>query len=169
MNIRPRTLSLVSTTLVLLVLCWPADIRAKPFEQGSFSVSLRVATGGFGSDRYYVIGASTGFFVVDGLELGLTFEQWFGAEPDISKLSPHVRYVFHFVPTVHPYLGAFYRHWFIGSNIDDVDTLGARLGFLILAGSNFVVGGGVVYEHIVSECQDDCWDIYPELIVSLMF
>jgi len=142
-----------------------------PFDRGKFSLG-----GGAGSQtnlgyRYFVIGLGVGYFVLDGLEVGLSGLYQFGDGPSISQLSPSLRYVAQPLvghsPVV-PYAGVFYRHWFIGSEIEDVDTLGGRAGLLYVAG-NLVLGLGVVVERTISSCEEDCVAVYPDFTISLAF
>lgn len=140
-----------------------------PFAEGSLRLSIIAgAGGGFGND-YLVLGAGLGSYVLDGLEVGAEYEQWFLADPMIGKLSPQARYVLWFVPVLKPYVGTFYRHWFISDGFDDVDTVGARAGAFYVSGGGSYFGLGVVYEKIL-DCQgsgDDCSDVYPELVLAI--
>ncbi len=71
------------------------------------------------------------------------------------------------VPYIHPYLGIFYRHWFV-IDLDDADSIGARGGISLLTGGMVFIGGGVVYEYFLG-CEGDCDDIYPEFFFGLSF
>jgi hypothetical protein len=139
-----------------------------PYDQGRIRVSLNGGTSGTSNNRYFVLGAGLGYFVLDGMELGLAVESWLGGDPTITKLSPQARYIFHMIPYVNPYFGGFYRHWFV-AGFDDVDTLGGRAGLALITGPHAFAGAGVVHEVIVSECADDCTETYPEFFVSLAF
>ncbi|MBS1124629.1 MAG: hypothetical protein H6Q90_6857, partial [Deltaproteobacteria bacterium] len=114
-------------------------------------------------------GLGVGYFVLDGLEVGLGALHQFGDGPSISQLSPSLRYVAQPLvgrsPLI-PYTGVFYRHWFIGSALADVDTVGARAGLLYVSGQ-FVLGLGVVVERTVSTCDADCVQVYPDFTISL--
>lgn len=158
---------IVALSLCLCVALPPAS--AGPFDQGRIRVSLSGGSGGGFGNRYFVIGAGVGVFVLDGLEVGVDSDHWFGEDPAISKLSTQVRYVVVAVPVVSPYIGVLYKHWFIGSDFDDVDTVGGRLGFFYVADEHFFVGGGVVHEIIVSDCEEDCSETYPEIVFSVTF
>jgi hypothetical protein len=70
----------------------PALARRTPFDAGSITVSFgsSLFVGGT-SDRYLVMGAGLGYYVIDGLELGLDFEHWFGADPEVTRISPEPR------------------------------------------------------------------------------
>jgi hypothetical protein len=148
----------------------PPPRTPTPFDRGKFSLG-----GGAGRQSnlgfdYFVIGLGVGYYVLDGVEVGLAGLYQFGDGPSISQLSPSLRYVAQPLvgrsPLI-PYGGVFYRHWFIGSDIDDVDTLGGRVGLLYVSG--FVIGLGIVYEHTVSECVEDCGQFYPDFTISLSF
>ena len=148
----------------------PPPRRPTPFDRGKFSLG-----GGAGRQSnlgfdYFVIGLGVGYYVLDGVEVGLAGLYQFGDGPSISQLSPSLRYVAQPLvgksPLI-PYAGVFYRHWFIGSDIDDVDTLGGRVGLLYVTG--FVIGLGVVYERTISECVEDCGQFYPDFTISLSF
>jgi len=117
---------------------------------------------------YFTLKLGAGVFLLDGLELGADVEQWLGSGPLVTKLSPQLRYVFWFVPVLTPYLGTFYRHWFITEGIDDLDSAGGRGGVFLSRGM-FVFGGGAVVEHAFNGCEGDCLFIYPELILSFSF
>lgn len=146
--------------------------RPTPFDQGHFGLSLTGgSTNNFG-ERYTFIGGGVGYYVLDGLQVGLSFIEEFGDGPNLFKLSPNVQYVAQ--PLVYkwplvPYVGAFFNHWFVGDNIDDVNTVGGRLGLLYVGQSRLVIGGGVAVERVVSECDTDCTDVYPDFVIALSF
>ena len=144
-------------------------MEAGPFEQGRVRVALGGGSGGSFGNRYFVISYGVGYFVLDGWEIGIDAEHWFGEDPSLHKLSEQTRYVFHMVPMFKPYIGAFHKHWFIGDDIDDIDTIGGRLGGFFVVGGHFFLGGGVVHEIIVSDCDMDCSETYPEFVFSATF
>ena len=154
---------------VLLSTLAAAPALAEPFEEGSVRGSLIVGSGGAFNHRYFVAGAGLGYYVLDGLEVGLQAEVWFGNDPTITQVSPQTRYVFFFVPVLKPYVGAFYNHWFVGGGFDDVDTGGGRAGVFYVTGGGSYFGAGVVHEVILSECSGDCSDTYPEVALSFSF
>lgn len=181
MNARP----LLATALALLLLlaappgtaraqsAAPATEEEEGPDPGPFAQWRVRLSGGAGIvsnfDRTYLaLDLGGGVFLLDGLELGLDVQQWLGSGPLVTKLSPQLRYVFWFVPVITPYLGAFYRHWFITDDIDDIDTVGGRLG-VFLARGMVVFGGGAVLEHAFNGCDEDCLFVYPELVLSFSF
>ncbi len=142
-----------------------------PFDRGKFGLS-----GGGGSQttfgyRKFVIGVGVGYFVLDGVEIGLSGLHQFGDGPSVSELSPSLRYIAQPLvgrsPLI-PYIGVFYRHWFIGSAYDDVDTVGARAGALFLSG-RIIIGLGAVVEQTVSTCSTECIAVYPDFTIGFSF
>lgn len=140
-----------------------------PFEAGRFRISIGGTAGSSFGDSYFVIFAGVGYFVWDGLELGADSEFWLGGDPFFSKLSLQSRYVFFQLPVIHPYVGGFYRHWFIGDDLDDLDSVGGRVGAFYALSPNVFAGGGVVFERLLSGCEEDCLTILPEFGISATF
>jgi hypothetical protein len=141
-----------------------------PWDRGRISLSITLASEDAFDESYFLVGAGVGYFVLTGLEVGLDGVHWFGGDPGISVLSPQLRYVA--VPLgwpLLPYVGAFYTHYFIGDPFEDFDTVGARLGAVYHQGSGLIVGVGGIAERIVSDCNDDCTSIYPEVSVGFSF
>ena len=133
-----------------------------------------VATAGTGyafDQSYFVIGLGATYYLVDGLNVGLFAESWTGADPHLYKLTPSVQYVFYQVPTVKPYLGAFYRRTYV-SNLPDISSYGGRAGAYVAAGRRAYIGAGVVYESYV-DCNKavyrSCSDTYPEISFTVAF
>jgi len=140
-----------------------------PFAQGRCRVGLGASSNVYGGARYVVAGAGFGCNVADGLELSADAEQWFGAPPTITRISPAVRYTFAALGSWPPYVGLFYRHWFIGGGEPDVDTAGVRGGIIALGDRSFMFGLGAVYEVVVSTCSGQCSALYPEIILGFAF
>jgi hypothetical protein len=147
----------------------PQGPKAGAFGRGSIRLSLLIGSGFTRTDDYVIVGAGVGYYVIDGLELGLDYEIWFGGDPVFNRLSPGVKYVFYQVPVVKPYVGGFYRHTFVNGH-EDYNFLGARGGIYIAPKPRGVYfGGGAVYEHQLS-CSNsayiDCDNVYPEIFVG---
>jgi hypothetical protein len=144
-------------------------VRKTPFDQGRVSLTAGGGTTSAFGHPYYAIGAGAGFFVLDGVELGASGLVQFGSDPSIEKLSPSLRYVAQPLvgkTPIIPYVGTFYTHWFVGGGFSDVDTVGGRIGGLYVSG-NVILGLGVAYEKIVSQCTMNCDAIYPDLTIAL--
>jgi hypothetical protein len=145
-----------------------APPRRTPFDRGRFNLSAGGGSQVLLGYRYFALGAGAGYYVLDGVEVGLSALHEFGDGPSVSKLSPSLRYVAQplvGVSPLIPYVGGFYNHWFIGSNLADVDTVGGRVGALYVSGA-IVLGLGVVYERVVSTCTMDCDYVYPDVTLA---
>jgi hypothetical protein len=143
---------------------------AGPFAAGRTRVAIMVGGGSSAFDDYLILGAGVGYFIVDGLEIGLDYEAWIAGDPVMNRLSPETRYVFHMVPAIKPYVGAFYRHTFVTDDIEDFDQLGGRVGaYLVPRGGRLYAGGGAVYERLL-DCSSgalvDCDTVYPEIFIG---
>jgi hypothetical protein len=128
-----------------------------PFDQGRVSLSAGGGTASNFNHQYIVIGGAVGYYVLDGVELSLHGLEQFGDGPNISELSPQLRYVAQPLvgrSPVIPYAGVFYNHWFIGEDYQDINTIGARAGGLLISGS-VVFGLGIVFEHVLTPCYAD--------------
>jgi len=178
-----RTRAIALAAAVTCATGWAAAARAQPapgeappprgpFDRGRMSLGLTAGsttTYGSPNDRHIFAGGGLGYFVLPGLELSLAGLVVFSADPAEGLLSPAVRYVVYQMPGgLKPYVGGFYNHWFVGNAIADVDSLGGRAGLITRTG-NLLIGFGVAYETVVSDCSGDCSLIYPELTLGLAF
>lgn len=140
-----------------------------PFDQGRFGLSAGAGTGSAFGQRYFAVGAGATYYVLDGAGIGLSSQVQWGSGPTITRVTPEVRYVAQPLvarwPLV-PYAAVYYSHWFVGDALDDVDAMGTRGGLYYVSGS-FVLGFGVGYERLVSDCTMDCSSFYPDLTLSL--
>lgn len=150
----------------------PRPLRdALPFRQGAVAVTLTLASGFREDNSYLILGVGLGYYILNGLELGLDGSVWVFDSPTIGMVTPQAKYVFGFVPVIKPYVGAFYRQYIVGSGIDDFDSAGGRAGIYLVPGSSASIGIGVVYEHLI-DCKDrilpcDAW--YPEGTIAVSF
>jgi hypothetical protein len=148
----------------------PPEKGAGPFARGSVRLTLLLGTGSTSTDQYFILGAGVGYYLLDGLEVGLDYEAWLFGDPVMHRLSPETRYVFHMVPVLKPYIGAFYRHTFV-NDYDDLDYVGGRLGaFIVPKSGRFYFGAGAVYERLL-DCKTDgfvdCDTVYPEIAIGI--
>ncbi len=144
------------------------------FSQGSTSVGVVVGTGTAFDDDYIILGIGAGYYLVEGLEIGLDLQRWFSGDPEITKVSPQIRYVFTQPKTIKPYVGAFYRRTYYGDSdeidIDDQDSFGYRVGAYFSTSNRLNIGAGIVYEEF-TDCSrvTDCSTTSPELLVTFSF
>lgn len=142
-----------------------------PFDRGHFTISVAGGTQRALGYNYFGVGAGVGYYVLDGLEVGLFALHEFGNGPSLNQVRPSLTYVAQPLvgswPLV-PYIGGFYKHWFIGEPFFDVDTFGVRAGVMYV-NHRVVVGLGFAFEHVLSTCQVDCDDAYPDVSVGFTF
>ena len=144
--------------------------RKTPFDRGQFTLVLGAGRHSTLGTSYVSVGVGAGYFVLDGLDVELLGVHAFGGPPSINGVSPSVRYVAQ--PLAHwpviPYARAFYKHWFYGDPYEDVDTAGAGAGLLHVNG-RLIIGLGVIYEQVISECFTDCDSVYLDVTLAFRF
>lgn len=169
---------IIRITLGLMMLCASYQASATSvgsgglgtaFSKGNTTVGIVAGSGRSFNEDYLILGVGVGYYVLEGLELGVDIQHWFLGDPGITKISPQIRYVFTQPKVIKPYIGAFYRRTYI-SDIDDQDSFGYRLGAYFSGSNGVYIGGGIVYEEY-QDCSRflDCSDTYPEIIFSFSF
>ncbi len=144
------------------------------FSKNSTSVGVIVGSGSTFNDNYIILGVGVGYYVLQGLEIGLDVQHWFSGDPSITKVSPQIRYVFTQPKVIKPYVGAFYRRTYFGDfkgiSIDDQDSFGYRAGAYFSTNNRVYIGGGIVYEEY-KDCDPsyDCSTTYPEILFMVSF
>ena len=146
--------------------------RFTPFAQGAMRITLAMGLKSTLTDNYVLIGGGVGYYVLDGFELGVDYQAWVVGDPTLHQLGPEVRYVLHFVQTVKPYVGVFYRHTFV-KGYADLDGIGVRAGlYYSPETARAYFGGGFVYEHLFDCAREeflDCDEAYPEASFGVSF
>lgn len=141
------------------------------FERGRFRASASGALGTAFNEDYFVLGLGLGYYLADGLELGVNGEAWTGNDPGIYKLRPQLTYVFTQGQRLMPYVGAFYQRTYFES-FPDLDSYGGRAGIFTSIGGRGYAGAGLVYEKYV-DCNetiyDSCDSTYPEFMIGASF
>jgi len=139
------------------------------FSKGATSVGIVAGSGTAFNDNYIILGVGIGYYLFNGLELGVDVQHWFSGDPAITKVSPQVKYVFSQAEVIKPYVGAFYRTAYI-DGYDNQDSYGYRAGAYFSGSKGVYVGGGIVYEEY-KDCPSylDCSNTYPEILISVNF
>ncbi|HCU53870.1 MAG TPA: hypothetical protein DIC36_06190 [Gammaproteobacteria bacterium] len=168
-----KTSAILMSAVLATIASAPATAAnvAGVFSQGNTHLSVVVGNGYAFNDSYLVLGAGISYYLVDGLNIGVSAEAWTGGDPTIYKVMPSVQYVFYQVPNVSPYIGAFYRRTFI-DKLPDLDSFGGRAGVYVAVGRSAYFGVGAVYESYM-DCNKatyrECSDVYPEVSFTLAF
>ena len=73
---------------------WGPGVRAQavdtdPFDRASVRTSVVLGWGEAYLNDYFILGLGAGYFVADGLELGLDVEGWLGSDPSNPPLQVH--------------------------------------------------------------------------------
>ena len=160
----------LSALLMAIVLLSNMQSHAAPFKQGGHSFSLGIASSRAFDNNYTVLSAGLGYYLIDGLELGMDLQSWFGSGPSITKLSPKMMIVFNTDGGLKPYFGAFYSKTRY-SGFEDLDAAGARAGVYLSKGAGYYMRAGLVYENELS-CKETefviCSETYPEINFTFM-
>jgi hypothetical protein len=164
-----RRVALFVSVICLLTASVAAAQDPGPFAKGRKRVGLYGGLGSNFGQNYGFVGAGAGYYLVDGLEGGLDFETWFGNSPSINKITPQLRYVFWKADPVKPYLGAFWRHTWLGGDWPDYDSWGGRAGVAYRSGRNYFAVGVVHERYINNSAFSDDSDTYPEVSVWIAF
>lgn len=148
-----------------------AGSDAGPFRQFTTRISLVVGSGSAVGQSYFILGGGLGFFVYDGVEVGFRGDVWLGNEPVIGTLTPQLTYVFHMVPVVKPYAGAFFSHTIVGDQTN-YNSAGPRAGINVVFNDNAFIGLGAAFEFIIdcgSTGFSSCESVNPEIVAAFAF
>lgn len=153
---------------IALMCLHPGSSRAETFTRGVTNFSVFVANGQAFAQNYTIVGVGVGYYVANGVELGLEVENWMNGDPHIYKVTPSLRFVLNTGSRINPYLGAFYRRVYT-QGYPNQDAWGGRAGAFIATGARSYMGVGVVYTR-TRDCNQQvyqtCSDTYPELTLG---
>ncbi|HSC89463.1 MAG TPA: hypothetical protein VLC09_19410 [Polyangiaceae bacterium] len=138
-----------------------------PFDRGSIRLSVMLGWAQGSTTDWLMLGGGAGYYVLDGLEVHADANFWLIGDPFIATVTPGVRYVFHQLRDVKPYVGAFYRHYFVDAPSADSDSIGGRVGVYFVVNPHVYFGGGLVVEQLVNNnlFYDDT-QVYPEITIG---
>jgi hypothetical protein len=98
-----------------------------------------------------------GYLMKAGITPNLEATYAFGASPTMWALRPGVTW-FTPIPVLHPYVGAYYTHWFVSGSLPDTNGIGARAGISL----GRVLSLGVTYDHAL-DCSKNCDTWSPQI------
>lgn len=144
---------------------------ASNFEQGTTRLSVSAgASSGFQGNNFQ-LGVGAGYYLYDGLEVGLDARSWLGGQYNVHELAPSLTYVVTQLGGFRPYGGVLYRRTFI-RGLDDLSAVGARAGIFLDYSQNFLLRAGVVairHQNCNATPNYDCTEIYPEVSAGFYF
>lgn len=151
---------------IILILSLVSLLQAGMLERGSGVISLKGGLVSVDDEDYSIAGANIGWFVLDGLKIGLAYERWFEGEPNIDKLSVDANYYLPVSDRIRPYLGAFYAQNY--GNSEDIGTsYGFRGGVLFYTPQASI---GLEWNHeTFNECPTGCERSYPMVVLGFSF
>lgn len=127
---------------------------------------------GIGPPVSFTVGGSFGYFVVDGLELGLGSAVTFGPDQDtVIELMPYVRWVFWRAYPISPYVRVRGGRLFIIDNID-VSVVGASVGAVLFAGRHFGIQAEGGFQYLFPDeglCPGDDTCLVPVFGLNVGF
>ncbi len=177
MSKRMRSVILPMLLLAFLLISLPTSVRAasptgySPFRAGAARFSVELGGGTAFGQNYTIAGIGAGYYIADGIEVGLDADEWFGNTPKIYEVSPQVRFVMSSREILKPYGGIFYSRTLI-EGYRDTDTLGLRAGLFFLIGENAYFGAGLAGDrHLTCDrsVYSSCTDLYPEFLFAFVF
>jgi hypothetical protein len=140
------------------------------FGKGDANFGVVAGNGYAFNESYLVIGASATYYVIDGLGVGLSIENWSGSSPGMTKYSPYLQYVY-YQAKVKPYVGVFYRDTEI-SGQPSLYSYGSRAGVYVSSGRSAHFGLGFVHESYIdcdTKVYSTCSETYPEISFIFAF
>lgn len=142
--------------------------NAGPFSKGKVRVGFYAGAGNTYNQTYAIVGAGIGYYLMNGLEVGIDGEGWVLNDPTIWKVTPQVRYVIWQMEPIRPYVGAFWRKTLV-TGFPDYDSVGARAGVAYQKGGNYLAVGAVYEKFNDYEGLGDDYTIYPEIALWISF
>ena len=143
--------------------------NASPFDQGQQHLQMAIGSGSLLNDNYIILGIGYGYYLQNGLELGIDFDLWLDGDPSIYQVTPEIKYVLPVKSQIKPYVGTFYRRNFI-EGFDDRDAYGYRAGVYWLTRGGVYIGYGFK-QSTLKNCNEtiyfDCEEVYSELSVMV--
>lgn len=138
------------------------------FSAKSVSLGMRLGSSSIGNQTYTIAGLNVNYFLIDNLSVGLGYEKWFSATPDVQKLTVDSTYYIPASENIRPYAGVLYRHIMI-SGLNDTNAYGYRVGVAIRQGRTLLSAGIVHERYETSSGNLDGTQTYGEVTIGIAF
>jgi hypothetical protein len=132
----------------------PQGPRGKLYTWGAIGTTFTAG------HTYANLTAGAGYYLLrNGLAPNLEVSYSFGETPTIWALRPGLTWYMQ-LPVIHPYLGAYYARWIVGSGQPDQNAVGARGGISL----GRFISLGATYERVL-DCSRNC-DAWAPMITA---
>ncbi len=135
----------------------PSQWSGKPYSWASFGTTFAYG------QTYANANVGVGWLMRNGIAPNVEVGYAFGNSPTLWTLRPGVTW-FMPIPTIHPYVGAYYTRWFVGSGLPDQNGIGGRAGISL----GRVLSLGVSYDHALG-CDRNCDSWTPTLSAGISY
>ena len=143
------------------------------FQRGRVELSAGGGYGVYNSESYLLLALGGGYYVLDGLSVGVVGEAWLGSQPQIFDVSPQARYIFLDSSWRYkPYVGVFYRRTAYNHLYSPLDSAGGRAGIVYPFTKQAYLTGDLAYEHYFNcstNVNPQCDIVYPEIGLEFSF
>lgn len=157
---------LVTMKNIILIFSLVGYLQGSMLESGTGVLSLKGGLVTVDDEKYSIAGINVGYFLLDGLKIGLAYERWFEGEPSIDKLSVDSNYYLPVSDRIRPYLGAFYAQNYASSE-DIGSSYGFRGGVLFYTPQASI---GLEWTHeTYDRCSTGCERSYPMVVFGFSF
>ena len=151
---------------IILLLSLINFLHSDMLEQGKGVASFKGGIVNVNNSDYIITGGNIGWFLLDGLKLGVGYERWYNQTPNIDKLSVDLNYYLPVSERVRPYIGAFLANNYLGS-VDAGISEGVKIGILF---SSEVASIGLEWnQEYYDRCFIGCERAYPMVMLGIGF
>ena len=140
----------------------PARAEPKPPSGRLYSWASVGTTFAYGQ-TYANANLGVGWLMRNGIAPNVELGYSFGGSPTIWALRPGVSWYLP-IRVIHPYIGAYFTHWFVGNGLSDQNGIGGRAGFSL----GRVLSLGVTYDHAI-DCSSNCDSWTPQIAAGYSF
>ena len=148
--------------------------HAELFQKNNLGVGVALGGGSITIGRevqdYFIFGASTEYFVIDNLSVGVGYLGWFGGTPTLNQITVPINYYIPLETKLRPYMGVFYRETFVSDGYNNYSSYGAKVGVAYSFSKSAYIGFAMVNEQYGSNSlYRDSSSSYPEITFAFSF